>query len=266
MIKRNAVSIERDIRAQWGDIVRSARVWARAADVLPIGRLELLGSSLKTELSESLGVLTGVCYMSPASTSGRNACSNSTAACRAGCLGEHAGRMPMIKDSMLWKTALRFGAPELYRELMTVCIARLRARAFKAGKIAAVRMDGTSDFGDAERYAIEFPDVSFYEYTKSAARAARWHSFDRYNLSATLSFSGGNLMECLSHIANGGNVAVPFDQGRGTTLPNTWRGFPVLDGDAYDFRSHDAPGHVVGLRWKGPKRTRDQARANGWFA
>jgi hypothetical protein len=54
--------------------------------------------------------------------------------------------------------------------------------------------------------------------------------------------------------------------GKGSLLPDYWKGFPVIDGDVHDFRAHDPAGSVVGLRWKGPKRTRDEARANGWFA
>lgn len=51
-----------------------------------------------------------------------------------------------------------------------------------------------------------------------------------------------------------GNVAVVFDTPKGEPLPETWEGFPVLDADADDARFLDPPGHVAGLRFKGPRR------------
>lgn len=268
MIKRRTTkSIEDQIRREWATIVaKSGCNPLRSLAALPKGRLELLGSSLKTELGAGFGILTGVQYLAPADGSGVNVCPNSTEACREGCLGDHAGRMPMIRTSMQWKTTLRLGSRVLYEGLMQRCIERLQARAFKQGKAAAVRMDGTSDLGDAERFAYSYPQVTFYEYTKSLPRARRWARGRESNLSATLSYSGENRLDCIEHLMAGGNVAVPFDMGKGGKLPEYWNGYPVIDGDVHDFRAHDPAGSVVGLRWKGPKRTRDEARANGWFA
>ena len=268
MTLHTRVGLERHIRDEWPGIVEASGCDPlRSLAALPKGRLELLGSSLKTELSANLGVLTGVQYLAPSDGSGRNVCPHSTHACRRGCLGDHAGRMPMIRTSMQWKVTLRLGCPALYDALMRMCIEGLRKRAFKAGMIAAVRMDGTSDLGDAERFAREFEDVSFYEYTKSAPRAHRWLNMGLPNLSATLSYSGENEEACRYFLQVGGNVAVPFDIRKGEALPEYWihEGFPVLNGDLHDFRAHDEPGYVVGLSWKGPNSTREEARRNGWF-
>jgi len=261
-------ALSRKIRAEWPTIVaESGCDTMRALLALPSGPLKVLGSSQKTEAGTARKILTGVVYMAPADGSGRNVCANSTTACRAGCLGDHSGKMPMpsVKASMLWKTALRFGAPELYFALVRFDIDTLIAKAAREGYQAAVRLDGTSDLGDSERFAPEYPDVKFYEYTKSPARAARWVGRLR-NLSATLSYSGENLIECLTHLQNGGNVAVPFDYRKGNYPEGaTWNGYPLTNGDAHDARFLDPPGHVVALSWKGPNRTRDAARADGWL-
>jgi len=246
------VGLERHIRDEWASIVEASGCDPlRSLAALPKGRLELLGSSLKTELGANLGVLTGVQYLAPSDGSGVNVCPNSTHACRRGCLGDHAGRMPMIRTSMQWKTTLRLGCPALYFALMQKCIDGLRARAFKAGKIAAVRMDGTSDLGDAERFAKDNPDVSFYEYTKSAPRAHRWHNMGLPNLSATLSYSGENEEACRYFLQVGGNVAVPFDIRKGEPLPSHWlpEGVPGPAGDLHDSRAPDVPGPWAAPHW-----------------
>ena len=259
-------NLEGRIRAAWPSIVeKSGCDVLRSFQALPTRRLELLGSSVKTELGEAQGVLTGVQYLAPGSGSGRNVCPNSTAACRAGCLGDHAGRMPTIRGSMQWKAALRFGAPELYFELLRLCTRGLVKRAARQGLRPAVRLDGTSDLGDACRIAGEFPMVQWYDYTKSPARAARVLRSGALNHHTTLSFSGTNRAECVAFLAIGGTVAVPFDIGKGDTLPALWEGFAVIDGDVDDYRPNDPKGSVVGLYWKGPNWTREAARVSGWL-
>jgi hypothetical protein len=55
-------------------------------------------------------------------------------------------------------------------------------------------------------------------------------------------------------LAQGGNVAVVFGEGR----PTTWHGYPVIDGDQHDIRvpAMDGRGVVVGLTPKGHKAKR----------
>lgn len=264
MTTRNEV--ERYIRAEWPEIVeRSGCDALRSLASLPKGRLNILGASEKTELGTGVGVLTGVQYLAPASGSGRDVCSNSTSACRAGCLGNHVGRLPMIRPSMQWKTTLRLGAKHLWRELTHHGIQALIKRAAAMSLSPAVRLDGTSDLGDAEYFARAYPVVRFYDYTKSPARAHRWMHLQLGNLHPTLSYSGENEEACIYFLTKGGNVAVPFNVAKGAPLPDEWRGYDVIDGDVHDFRPADPRGVVVGLRWKGPNKTRSDALAAGWL-
>lgn len=255
------------IRMEWPSIVAASRCHDSAMEALPDGPLHILGSSQKTEAGEGIGILTGVAYLAPAESSGRNVCPWRTDACTRGCLGEHAGRMgfdPGVKRAQLWKTALRLGWREGFDALVRHNIVALVGRATRLGLQPAVRLDGTSDLGDAERFADEFGGVVFYDYTKSAARAERILRRGG-NQHATLSFSGVNLEACLRFLGAGGTVAVPFDIRKGDPIPASWHGFPCVNGDAHDYRPADPPGHVVALSWKGPKRTRDEARALGWL-
>lgn len=113
----------------------------------------------------------------------------------------------------------------------------------------------------------KFPDVQFYDYTKSPRRML---AFVRGKLPAnyhlTFSRSECNEPAALDTLSLGGNVAVVFDTKRGAALPATWHGYPVIDGDGSDARFADggAPqgqasigrtGVVVGLRAKGRARS-----------
>lgn len=228
--------------------------------------LHILGSSTKVEKGEGLGVLTAVAYLAPADASGRQVCPKSTAACRAGCLGVWSGRMRMrpVRDAQLWKTALRFGAPGWFFELLRFEIRAHEARANRLRLLPAVRLDGTSDLGDGLRMAPEFPRVRFYDYTKRPAHAIRALSGRVPNYHATLSFSGENRAACVAFLRAGGNVAVPFDCAPGEPLPDLWEGFPVVNADESDWRPGDPPGSVAGLAWKGPRATREAAVRAGW--
>ena len=94
-----------------------------------------------------------------------------------------------------------------------------------------------------------FPDVQFYDYTKSAHRAVKsltnelWPS----NYRLTFSYSGSNLDDSIKVLGLGGNVSVVF----GGERPKAWNGFPVIDGDLHDLRFIDPRGTVVGLKAKG---------------
>lgn len=260
----NRTQLSARIRADWRLIVEASRCRPAIIGRLPSDPLHILGSSLKTEKGEGIGVLTAVAYLAPAESSGREVCPMRSLACTAGCLGEHAGRMgfdPGVKRAQLWKTALRFGAPHYFRELVCLDIRTHAAKAARLRMIPAVRLDGTSDLGDANWFANEFPSIQFYDYTKVARRLA----FKVPNWHRTLSYSGTNIEACAKYLLDGGNVAVPFDTRKGEPLPEKWHGFPVINGDETDYRPGDAPGTVVGLSWKGPEATRKVARSMGWI-
>jgi hypothetical protein len=95
----------------------------------------------------------------------------------------------------------------------------------------------------------EFPNVNFYDYTKGFTRMMAWLNGkmpDNYHLTFSRSeeTSDDRIKKILSL---GGNVAVVF---RGS-LPKTYLGFPVVDGDENDLRFKDKKGVIVGLVEKG---------------
>lgn len=127
-------------------------------------------------------------------------------------------------------------------------ITALIARADRDGLRPAVRLNGTSDLPWlALQLSARFPQVQFYDYTK----LPRPHLRVRPNYHITFSLHESNLELALDALAHGINVAVVFDTRRGQPLPELWRGYPVIDGDAHDLRFLDARGSIVGLRAKG---------------
>ena len=97
-----------------------------------------------------------------------------------------------------------------------------------------------------------FPAVQFVEYTKNPGRLGKAPA----NLDLTLSYSAENSVDCVNALLAGHNVAMVFAGG----LPESFAGFPVIDGDKHDLRHLDAKGgYIVGLSPKGLKAKRDNS-------
>jgi hypothetical protein len=153
-------------------------------------------------------------------------------------------------------------------------IAALIRKAKRAGLIPVVRLNGTSDLpwenipldgcarGQYARNLMDaFPDVQFYDYTKSERRMAAFVGVAfPANYHLTFSRSECNDTSACRILESGGNVAVVFGTRKGERLPDTWKCFLVVDGDTSDLRFLDRPsvipgdGLVVGLRAKGRAR------------
>jgi hypothetical protein len=82
----------------------------------------------------------------------------------------------------------------------------------------------------------------------------------RPNYHVTFSLSESNREDAIATLQHGCNVAVVFNTRKGESLPDTWKGFPVVTGDSHDLRFLDAHriGLVIGLYAKGRAR-KDQS-------
>jgi hypothetical protein len=117
----------------------------------------------------------------------------------------------------------------------------------------------------------EFPELSYYDYTKVAGRDPARYGASNYDL--TFSYSGINQDAVASELARGRRVAVVFiplehvpadKRARGEGLPRTLDTtaffnsdlgkVKVIDGDVSDVRPYDPGQVIVGLRWKIPKK------------
>lgn len=221
----------------------------------------------KTVKGEELGYLTGILYLVPSDGSGLgNLCPHASAGCRAVCLYS-AGRgvMRPVIEGRMRKTRLFFEDAPRFVDSLAGDVVRLVNNAKRQNLIPCVRLNGTSDVpwerikGTDPRTLMEqFPSVQFYDYTKRPNRDTIWPN---YHL--TFSRSECNDVQAMIELNRGRNVAVVFSSKQAwktreaEPLPETWRGFPVVDGDNHDLRFLDTGPAIVGLRAKGKAKHDD---------
>jgi len=213
-----------------------------------------IGSNSKTTKSDNAesGYLTAILYLAPADTvAGINVCPMAvTAGCKAACLySAGRGAFNNVQQARIRKTEAFRDNATAFVDQLAIDIADGMRKAGKQGKRLAVRLNGTSDIAwenqhgsDGHTLMERFPAVQFYDYTKLPGRKvpANYH--------LTVSYSNANAKYADKVIASDKNAAVVF---RMPTLPATFRGRPVINGDTTDLRFLDVHGVVVGLYAKG---------------
>jgi hypothetical protein len=133
-------------------------------------------------------------------------------------------------------------------------------RSKKNKMVPCFRLNLTSDIAwesvklDGLSLMETFPDVQFYDYTKSVKRMIRFLMGEMpKNYHLTFSRSESNQAHCDIVTAMGGNVAVVFRN----QLPKTFKKKKVVSGDDHDLRFIDKKGVVIGLVAKGVARKED---------
>jgi len=214
-----------------------------------------VNSSAKILKNEKYNELTYIIYLAPANLSGYEVCPKRTEECTNACLFG-SGQVIMDKtnrivESRIKKTQMFFTNREYFMSWVVKEIEQAKAKAEKKGMKFSVRLNGTSDlqptlFRHNGKVLFDiFPDVQFYDYTKVANRFRLIDQYQNYDL--TFSYSGHNWHDC-EYILNNeyGRVAVVFEK----NLPETYKGYKVVDGDAYDMRYVDDKNVIVGLKFK----------------
>lgn len=220
----------------------------------------------KAAKSGKLGIRTAVLHLAPAKLSGYEVCPMRSDGCTKACL--HTAGNPVYMDakekSRKHKTKMFFERREPFMNLLVYELHRFRLKAEKDNYEFAARLNATSDIrwesvkfgledwvakkigyqGDLDGLTIFdiFPKDQFYDYTKIANRK-RVPS----NYYLTFSLNEDNEKHAKGVLASGRNVAVVFSG----ELPNTYLGYPVIDGDEHDYRPQDPRPTVVGLKAKG---------------
>ena len=225
-----------------------------------------IASSSKIAKGLKYNEMTYILYLAPASQSGYNVCPMSTEECRTACLTESGhNRIDVKKNAInkarIAKTKLFFEDREFFMGWLVTEIEKAKYQAESKGYTFSVRINGTSDI-DLTTFKLNgknilelFNDVQFYDYTKVAKRFKMLDKYDNYDL--TYSFSGHNMFQCLDLLnKNKGRVAMVFE---GKVLPQSFMGYKVIDGDAYDMRYMDEQGVIVGLKFKRVRNKIDTA-------
>ena len=206
---------------------------------------------------EKKGYMSFILHLAPADLSGYETCPKRTAGCTAACLNT-AGRGGMFKKGETTNVIqqARIRKTKLFYENRTEFMSKLLKditlaikQAEKKGLIPCFRLNGTSDI-TWEKYEIlegrnifqMFPEVQFYDYTKMRNRKVA--HLKNYHL--TFSKADGNDMDTRLAASAGMNVAAVF-----RSLPETYFGRPVINGDETDLRFLDKKNVIVGLKAKG---------------
>jgi hypothetical protein len=219
------------------------------------------GVNISSKLTKNgkVGQATYGVYLAPASTSGYNVCLHSTPECRLGCLNT-SGRAAIdifsgitrIADARVKKTKLFHEEQTFFMNWLVAEIQSNKRKAEAKGLFFSVRLNCTSDIDwatikhNSMNIFEIYPDVQFYDYTKQITKL--FNPIANYHL--TLSYTGYKDNIYQSMLKSGNNVAVVFNVKHEADLPETFMGFPVVNGDYSDFRPNDGSGVVVGLKWK----------------
>jgi hypothetical protein len=218
--------------------------------------MPLLNSgNAKTRKGEKKGFITYGLHLAPANLSGFNVCKDASKGCAAACLNTAGrGAMSNVQRARIAKTRLFFSDKQKFLSDLWMEVKKSISSAARKEMTPCLRLNLTSDLPwekikfNGQSVFDAFPEVQFYDYTKSAERMTAFLSgLMPKNYHLTFSRSEGNHNLCLSFLQSGGNVAMVFRK----SLPSQFQGFSVVDGDETDLRFLDGAGKIVGLKEKG---------------
>jgi hypothetical protein len=218
--------------------------------------LKTLLSAANHKQEKSAGYRSVGLTLTPRATgrAGLNLCPFATRGCARSCFaGFDRLAWPQVKRAAVARTLLLARHPELFRALLKADIARELALAGDVPLV--VRLNVVSDVAWERKFPelfAEFSGVQFMDYTKDISRLLDPNRPPRYHL--TFSRSEANEADCRRVLAAGHNVTVVF---RKPPFPETFWGYPVIDGDRNDLRFADPSPCIVALKAKGAGARRD---------
>jgi hypothetical protein len=216
-------------------------------------------ASAKTIKGQKIGYLTAICYLVP----DEKIC---PFAILAGCFGpclNTAGRgaFNSTQNARKKKTEFFYNNQRAFMLSMCADVWSLARKAAAIGLTPLVRPNGTSDIPyeniliDGRTIFQIFPEITFYDYTKHPARNLTGKTAGNYDL--TYSFSAMTPKPIsIKGLINPANkrAAVVFQ--KQADIPESFRGWPVVDGDDTDVR-HIEPARVVVALYAKGKAKRD---------
>lgn len=198
---------------------------------------------------------TFILYMAPSTiVEGLNLCPFASEGCKKACLYS-AGRgkfsnvqLARINKSKFWGYNREGFYIQLGNELL-----KIHGKAKLNAHKIAIRLNGTSDVDHIDllkRYTginflgDSYNNLLFYDYTKNYNHIRKYQGTS-YKI--TFSRSEVNELDAYRTLKDGGNIAIVFKN----DLPETWKGYKVINGDLTDLRYFDPINVVVGLKAKG---------------
>jgi len=211
-------------------------------------------------------------------------CPRATPGCKAGCVtrGGLAQAFPNITASRRLKNHAFRMDPERYLrqladQLVSIVEQTQREDIWRGNIGSDTDLRRAVKLANRELAARGLPKQRFYDYTKMPEYLEQ-RAGNHY---LCFSRSETNELQALELLGAGEIVAVVFHQcgafaanaAYRQRLPETWRGFPVYDGDISDIRipgltdpprPADGAGYVIGLRLKGNTTQREAAIQRGF--
>ena len=220
---------------------------------------QLLSINADTKTIKGLkeGFLTGIMYLAPEKMSGKNVCPNASDGCKKVCIYFTGhGAFTNVQEARIKKTKYFLNNKNEFMLNLVNSIDKLIKKASRENLIPVIRLNGTSDIPWENITIVKdgvihgniftiFPNLQFYDYTKSPKRNVI--DIPNYHLTFSRSETNDNLIPNV--IKQGLNIAVVFDK-----LPKQYLGLNVFNGDQSDLRFKDPENSIIGLIAKGPAK------------
>ena len=209
-----------------------------------------IDNNAKTVKGQKKGYKTAILYLAPSTQSGFQVCPMASEGCKKACLYTAGhGAFSNVQQGRINKTRWYIQDRDTFMAQLKREITNHIKNCSNKGFIPCIRLNGTSDIS-FEKTGIfdEFPNVQFYDYTKIYKRALKYVN-GQYpsNYHLTYSLNEDNYKETFDILLRGGNISAVFRK----DLPQTYKGYKVINADETDLRFTDDNNVICGLVAKG---------------
>ena len=209
-----------------------------------------IDNNAKTVKGQKKGYKTAILYLAPSTQSGFNVCPQASNGCKKACLYTAGhGAFSNVQQGRINKTRWYIQERNTFMAQLRKEITNHIKNCSNKGFIPCIRLNGTSDIS-FENTGIfeEFPNVQFYDYTKIYKRALKFVN-GQYpsNYHLTYSLNEDNKELAFDILFKGGNISAVFRK----DLPQTYKGYKVINADETDLRFTDDNNVICGLVAKG---------------
>lgn len=237
--------------AAWQDLYQAMYHGVAIRPTMPVITMAGANTKLSKQSERSDGYAIYSLFLAPADVSGYEMCLWRSQECTDLCLNcAGKGALSSVQAARIRKTKRLVEHPAGFFYSLIAEMIRIGRKHNGTPITPVMRLNGTSDLPWDQVCPELFSYFGglgwrFYDYTKSVQRA-EYQPWDN-----TLSFSGHNWADCDRLLqTRKARVAMVFDVKRGKPLPESYRGYTVIDGDKDDLRFLDPAGTIVGLRYK----------------
>ena len=209
-----------------------------------------IDNNAKTVKGQKDGYMTAILYLAPSNQSGFNTCPMASEGCKKACLYTAGhGAFNNVQQGRINKTRWFIQERSTFMDQLRKEITNHIKNATRKGFIPCIRLNGTSDISwETTGIFEQFPQVQFYDYTKIYKRALKYVN-GQYpsNYHLTYSLNEDNYQEAFDILLKGGNISAVFRN----ELPETYKGYRVINADETDLRFTDDNNIIAGLMAKG---------------